>query len=196
VRNLVEDFDGTTALLNNGSSIHFVQLKDMDISGTEIRRRLRAEQSISDLVPLEVENIIRDQHLYEAFDHKIGDFEAFTRFCAKILDDKGGISVLGYDLRELDAPSEFTLISSGTSSRHTQALADSVVRAVKQEYGVYPQSIEGMREGRWIVIDYGSLIVHLFYDYVRQEYRLEELWRAGKAMSSVASPATPKISAQ
>lgn len=182
VQNLVEDFDGNTALLKGGKSISFVQLNDIDISGTEIRRRLRAGQSISEFLPLEAENIIRDLKLYESFEHKIGDYESFTQFCANILDDRGGINVNGFDLRELDAPSEFTLIVSGTSSRHTQSLAESVSRAVKQEYGVFPQSIEGVREGRWVVMDYGSLIVHIFYDYVRQEYRLEELWRAGQRM--------------
>lgn len=182
VQGLIEDFDGNTALLKGGKSISFVQLEDLDVSGTEIRRRLRAGQSISDLLPLEAENIIRDLRLYENFEQKIGDFEAFTQFCARILDDRGGINVNGFDLRELDAPSEFTLVTSGTSSKHAQSLAESVSRAVKQEYGVFPQSIEGVREGRWVVMDYGSLIVHVFYDYVRQEYRLEELWRAGKIM--------------
>lgn len=182
VRAQAEDFDGATALLKGGKNIYFIQLEDVEASGTEIRRRLRAGQSISELVPLEVENKIRSLRLYESFDHKIGDFEAFTHFCAKVLEDKGGISVLGYDLREIDAPSEFTLITSGTSTRHAQALAESVSRAVKQEYGVFPQSVEGTREGRWVVLDYGSLMVHIFYDYVRQEYRLEELWRDAKLM--------------
>ena len=51
---------------------------------------------------------------------------------------------------------------------------------VKKEFGVWPQGMEGQEEGRWVVIDYGSLIVHSFYDFVRHEYRLEELWKNGK----------------
>ena len=43
--------------------------------------------------------------------------------------------------------------------------------------------IEGVDEGRWVVVDYGPLIVHLFYDFVRQEYRLEDLWKEGKELT-------------
>ena len=57
-----------------------------------------------------------------------------------------------------------------------------VSQAVKDEYGVYPQGFEGMKEGRWVVIDYGGLMIHIFYDFVRNEYKIEELWKAGKKM--------------
>jgi nicotinate-nucleotide adenylyltransferase len=90
--------------------------------------------------------------------------------------DKGGVNVKNYDLRDKSAPSEFTVICSGTSTRHATALAEHLTREVKKDYNVWPQNIEGQSEGRWIVIDYGALIMHTFYDYVRQEYRLEELW--------------------
>jgi nicotinate-nucleotide adenylyltransferase len=43
--------------------------------------------------------------------------------------------------------------------------------------------VEGLSEGRWVLLDYGSLIVHIFYDFVRQEYRLEELWKESKELS-------------
>jgi len=51
---------------------------------------------------------------------------------------------------------------------------------VKDEFNVFPQSVEGVSEGRWVLLDYGVMIVHIFYDFVRQEYRLEELWREGR----------------
>ena len=50
---------------------------------------------------------------------------------------------------------------------------------MKDHLGVRPISIEGLTEGRWVAVDYGALIIHIFYDYVRQEYRLEELWKKG-----------------
>jgi len=75
------------------------------------------------------------------------------------------------------------LIASGTSTRHAASLAENVVQAVKEEYNVLPQSVEGVDEGRWVVIDYGSLIVHVFYDFVRQEYSLEKLWKDGKDLN-------------
>lgn len=176
VRSLVADHDLHQAVLKNGHSIHFFKLADVDASGTEIRRKVRFNQSIHGLVPPGVEEYIRENKLYESVQRNIGDFQKFTEFCASILNDKGGVNVQTYDLRDRQAPSEFTLISSGTSTRHATALSEHIVKEVKKEYGIWPENVEGQVEGRWVVIDYGALIIHVFYDYVRQEYRLEELW--------------------
>lgn len=176
VRALVGDYDRQQAMLKNGRSIHFVQLKDVETSGTEIRRKIRVGQSIQSDVPPAVEEFIRSEKLYESVQKKIGDFKKFTDYCSLLLNDKGGVNVQSYDLRSQSSPSEFTIIASGTSTRHTTALAEHLIKDVKKEYGVWPESLEGQKEGRWVVVDYGALIVHIFYDFVRQEYRLEELW--------------------
>ena len=177
VRGMVDDFDSNQAMLKNGRTIYFYQLEDVDASASEIRKKIRFEQSILTLVPSGVEEYIRKNKLYESVQRNIGDFEKFTAFCSKVLIDKGGINVQTYDLRAKQAPSEFTLIASGTSTRHASALAEHLIREIKKDYNVWPESLEGQNEGRWIVIDYGALIVHTFYDFVRQEYRLEELWK-------------------
>jgi nicotinate-nucleotide adenylyltransferase len=176
VRALMDDYDAHQAVLKSGRTIYFYQLKDVDVSGTEVRKKARFGQSIATLVPSEVAEYIREHKLYESVQRNIGDFEKFTAYCGAILTDKGGINVQQYDLRDRQAPSEFTLIASGTSTRHATALAEHLIREVKKDYNVWPESLEGQYEGRWIVIDYGALIVHTFYDYVRQEYRLEDLW--------------------
>lgn len=176
VRNLVGDADTKNAVLKTGRNIHFIQLEDVDVSATEIRKKIRLEQSIVGLVPPSVDEYIREQGLYNTVGEQIGDFEKFAAYCEKLLLDKGGVNVKTYDLRERNTISEFTVICSGTSTRHASALAEHLMREVKKDYGVWPVSIEGQTEGRWIVVDYGALIAHVFYDFVRQEYRLEELW--------------------
>ncbi|HMN67525.1 MAG TPA: nicotinate (nicotinamide) nucleotide adenylyltransferase [Bdellovibrionales bacterium] len=176
VRQLVGDHDSKQAMLKTGKQIHFYQLDDVEVSGTEIRKKVRFGQSVQALVPQAVEEYVRESKLYESVQRNIGDFEKFTAWCAKTLIDKGGVNVKVFDLRDRSAPSEFTLVCSGTSTRHATALAEHLIREVKKEYGVWPESIEGTGEGRWIVVDYGALIIHAFYDFVRQEYRLEELW--------------------
>lgn len=176
VRSMVGDHDRHQAILKNGHNIHFVQLKDVETSGTEIRRKIRLGQSIQTDVPPPVSEFIRSNKLYESVQNNIGDFKKFTEYCAMNLTEKGGINVQSYDLRESNAPAEFTLIASGTSTRHTTALAEHLIKEIKKDYGVWPESLEGQGEGRWVVVDYGALIVHVFYDFVRQEYRLEELW--------------------
>jgi nicotinate-nucleotide adenylyltransferase len=176
VRNLVGDSDSKQAVLKTGRTIYFIQLEDVEVSGTEIRRKVRINQDVQTLVPPGVEEYIREHKLYETVQRLIGDFEKFSAYCEKVLADKGGINVKTYDLRERSAPSEFTVIASGTSTRHASALSEHLIREVKKDYGVWPENFEGQIEGRWIVIDYGALIVHTFYDFVRQEYRLEDLW--------------------
>jgi nicotinate-nucleotide adenylyltransferase len=71
-------------------------------------------------------------------------------------------------------------------------MAENLIQAVKEEFNVYPLGVEGIDEGRWVVVDYGPLIVHLFYDFVRQEYRMEELWKEGKEFKLSDKNAGPK----
>ncbi len=182
IKKLAEEFDFNFIELKSGRSIQFIHLEDVELSSTELRKWLRNGKNVEKYIPLGVERFIKSHKLYQNLGKRIGDFEKFTHFCGEILFAKKGIQVRGFDLRQMSAPSEFSLVASGTSTRHTSSLAESVMEAVKDEYNVYPQSIEGAGEGRWVVLDYGSLIVHVFYDFVRQEYSLEKLWKEAKDM--------------
>lgn len=185
VRLMVKKFSRQTADLITGKRIHFLQLEDLDVSGTDIRRRLRDGREVVGLMPKSVEEFVVAQKLYRRSSSSIVDFGSFTQQCADWLKSKGGLNIQGFDIREMNAPTEFTLVASGTSTRHTTALAEFISREVKTQLGVYPQGVEGLQEGRWVVLDYGSLIIHIFYDFVRQEYRLEELWSKGKPLNLV-----------
>lgn len=182
LRNLVAVFDRQFIALTTGRSIEFLRLADVDVSASEVRKRLRTGRNVDRHITIGVEDYIRQNQLYSPLGPRIGDYEAFTKFCAQALFDKKAINVKAFDLRGTDSVAEFTLIASGTSTRHATSLAENVARAVKDEFNVYPQSLEGTGEGRWVVIDYGALIIHVFYDFVRQEYRLEDLWKAGRQM--------------
>lgn len=180
LRKLVAVFDRQFMALTTERSIELVRLQDVDVSASDVRKRLRTGRNVDRHLNIAVEDYIREQGLYAPLGPKIGDYEAFTRFCAQALFAKKAIHVRGFDLRGVEAATEFSLIASGTSTRHASALAESVARAVKEEFNVLPQSMEGSGEGRWVLLDYGSLIVHIFYDFVRQEYRLEDLWKQGR----------------
>jgi nicotinate-nucleotide adenylyltransferase len=169
--------------LKTGNELRFVNLQDVDVSGTEVRRKVRRDENVLSLIPSQVFDYIKEQKLYDKSEVLISDYSEFTRFCAKIAADKGGLSPSAYDLREMVQPSEFALVLSGTSTRHTRALSEHIIKEAKDRYGIYPQSTEGLQEGRWIIIDYGALMIHIFYDFVRNEYRLEELWRQAKSLS-------------
>jgi nicotinate-nucleotide adenylyltransferase len=183
LRSEVTEFDFNFVELKSGRNIQFINIKEMDISGTDLRKRIRSGRNLEKFLPLEVEKYIKENNLYKPIGDKVGDYEKFTRFCSDFLIGKKSIAVRAFDLRSIQAPSEFTIVTSGTSTRHSVSLAENLIQAVKDEYGVYPQSLEGIEEGRWVLVDYGSLIVHVFYDYARQEYRLEDLWKKGTELN-------------
>ena len=72
---------------------------------------------------------------------------------------------------------EYFLICTGTSTPHVRALADAVEKAVKETFdGRLPHHVEGYREGNWILLDYGELLIHVFLAETRRFYSLERLW--------------------
>lgn len=192
IQSLVADFDRQFLALKSERSIEFVRLQDVDVSSTEVRKRLRTERNVDRYLDIKVEDYIKQNSLYASLGPRIGDYEAFTKFCAQVLFDKKALNVRAFDLTSIEAVSEYTLIASGTSTRHTSALAENIQRAVKEEFNVFPQAAEGTGEGRWVVLDYGSLIIHLFYDFIRMEYRLEDLWKSGKDLGLVDQTLPPK----
>lgn len=91
------------------------------------------------------------------------------------------------DVREKTSVCDWFVIVSGTSSRHVKSLAEEVIKAAKG-LKMPPLGVEGAREGEWIVVDLGDLVVHLMQPRVREFYALEKLWGvAGMAVAS--SPA-------
>ena len=84
-------------------------------------------------------------------------------------------SVVALDVRELTSYADTFLIATGTSDRHARSIADSIVEALRAS-GQKPLGVEGYDEGRWVLIDAGDVIVHVFQSDVRDEYDLERLW--------------------
>jgi ribosome-associated protein len=83
------------------------------------------------------------------------------------------------DLRGLSAFTDYFMICSGQSDRQVQAIADSICIELKED-GFEPISVEGYREGRWVVVDFGDLVIHVFHDALRDYYNIEELWYDAK----------------
>jgi len=79
------------------------------------------------------------------------------------------------DLRELTSFTDFFVIAHGTSSRQNAAIAEAVVAALKPA-GLRPLSVEGRDSADWVLVDYGSIVVHVFSRAAREHYALEKLW--------------------
>ncbi len=92
-----------------------------------------------------------------------------------LLFDRKAEDVTLLDLREIAGATDFFLIATGRSDTHVSAIADHVVDELKLE-GVRPYGVEGMRGGRWVLVDYVDFVVHVFHPAAREFYQLERLW--------------------
>lgn len=95
--------------------------------------------------------------------------------CARAAIDKKGNHSLIYGVGHIGAFTDYFLITSGSSDRQVQAIADEIHRVCK-DAGLGAPVLEGYDEGRWILIDVGPVVVHVFLDAIREFYDLESLW--------------------
>lgn len=76
----------------------------------------------------------------------------------------------------ISSVADYFFICSGSSSRQVQAIAEKILEKVKKTGGFLPLGVEGKSQGHWLLIDYGDVIIHIFYKPVREFYDLEGLW--------------------
>jgi len=95
--------------------------------------------------------------------------------CSREAADRQAEDVLILDLARHTSFTDYFVIGSGRSSRQVQAIAEQVERRML-EAGFRPLHIEGQQEGHWILMDYGDVIVHIFYRPIRELYDLEIFW--------------------
>lgn len=95
--------------------------------------------------------------------------------CARALLDRKAVDLAILEVKTLSSFTDYFLICSGNSDRQVQAIASHIEEKLGQQ-GIRPLGIEGKREGHWILLDYGDVVIHVFYQPVREFYDLERLW--------------------
>lgn len=95
--------------------------------------------------------------------------------CAQAALDHKAIDLVILSIQNLSSFTDYFVICSGNSDRQVQAIASHIEEKLAG-IGLPPLGIEGKREGRWILLDYGEVVVHIFYHPVREFYDLERLW--------------------
>jgi len=103
------------------------------------------------------------------------DVEATTKVVLTSLEDDKAEDILAIDIRGKSSFADMLVVASGRSSRHVGALADHVMRNLK-EAGLKDVRIEGMPQGDWVLVDAGDVIIHLFRPEVRSFYNIEKIW--------------------
>lgn len=101
----------------------------------------------------------------------------------KYLSDKKAYGIVYIDVESKTSLCDYFIICSGRSSTQVKSLAENLEEKMEKERNISPRRREGVREGRWAVLDYEDVIVHIFNDEERDFYHLERLWEDGKNLT-------------
>jgi ribosome-associated protein len=108
-----------------------------------------------------------------------------AKMAVEALEDRKGEDVHVIDISEISTLADYFIIASGTNINQVQALADNV-QEVLGRAGFDTKNVEGYESGKWILLDFGDIIVHVFDSENRLFYDLERIWRDGKLIDSTS----------
>ncbi|GIK48547.1 MAG: ribosome silencing factor [Hyphomonadaceae bacterium] len=106
------------------------------------------------------------------------DVEAATQVVLASLEDDKAEDIVSIDIRGKSSFADMLIVASGRSARHVGALADHVLRKLK-DAGVKDVRVEGLPQADWVLVDAGDVVVHLFRPEVRAFYNIEKIWSGG-----------------
>lgn len=98
-----------------------------------------------------------------------------ARLCLEIIQERKAVDPILMEVGRLTSIADYFLVASGASSRQVQAISQHMARRLREE-GFRPFGVEGEQEGHWVLMDYGDVVIHIFYQPVREFYDLEGLW--------------------
>ncbi len=107
------------------------------------------------------------------------DFELVEKI-ANYLGDKKGEDIVVLEVKNITLICNYFILVTGSNPTHIQALADGVVEELKENEEIRPINYEGVKKGEWILLDYGSVVLHVFGSEARKFYNLERLWGEAK----------------
>ena len=157
------------------TTIFLLTIDALDIASSDIRKRLSNSMPISGMVSQPVREYIKEHRLYMTQPDSLPNE---IILCVEAGQDKKAEDTLVLDLRGLSSFTDYFVVMQGNSSRQNQAILESVELRLKKE-NIRPLSVEGKKHGEWILMDYGSFIVHIFSSQARAYYALEKLWGDG-----------------
>ena len=95
--------------------------------------------------------------------------------CTKIIKERKAINPILFEMAGLTSITDYFIVASGASNRQVQAISKHVMKRMREQ-GFRAYGVEGEQEGHWVLMDYGDVIIHIFYQPVREFYDLEGLW--------------------
>jgi ribosome-associated protein len=119
------------------------------------------------------------------------DIRKKQRAVVEALEDIKGRDIVVFNVARHGSIFDRVVIASGDSTRQVNALAGSVQERAK-EIGARVYGVEGRRNGEWVLVDLGDIVVHIMHPAVRSHYNLEELWGGKEVKLKRAAPAAPR----
>jgi len=110
---------------------------------------------------------------------------------ARVAEENRGRDIVVLDMRELTPMFDYFVLATGTSRRQLHAMSEEIDHALEEGLGDRRLGIEGYDESRWILLDYGDVVIHLFEPETRKYYAIEELW--GQAKRVPLQPRLPRM---
>jgi nicotinate-nucleotide adenylyltransferase len=155
--------------------IFVAEIEALDIASSRIRELVRENAPISGMVAGSVDTYIKEHGLYKMNPETLP--EEITRTVAASQDKKAE-EILVLDLRGISSFTDYFIIMTGNSGKQNQAILEGIEQALKSR-DIRPLSVEGKTHAEWVLMDYGSFIVHIFLPTAREYYALEKLWGDG-----------------
>ena len=163
--------------------VTLLEIPALAISSTDCRERQRRGRPVWYLVPDGVVQYITKHGLYPTTGHTARSTMTATDHAlelvlaaARAASDKLAEQIIAFDVSEQLAITDAFVLASATNDRQVKAIVDEVEDKLR-EIGAKPIRREGERDGRWVLIDYGEIVVHVQHEEERQFYALERLWR-------------------
>ena len=169
----VQNYEKHIWRLKNGRQIIFFKshFSYHNFSSTQIKNKIRLGLSVDEDISSALHGKIQNYYKHLPSISKKSLHEDIGSF----LKEKGALNsqLFCFDQNLY----EYIFITSGLNTRHVRSLFFSLKEHIKKTYGIDPYHVEGENLCQWIVMDYGFLIIHIFYDYLRNYYQLEDLWK-------------------
>lgn len=106
--------------------------------------------------------------------------------CRELADNKKAEDIVVLDVRKLSSVTDYFVICSGTSEPHLRAIVSEIEDRLREDHGIRARAEDGANGGRWVVMDFFDVIVHVMHPDVRKQYDLEGLWSDAKPVRAAS----------
>ena len=128
-----------------------------------------------------IKSMEKDKIKSESVPHSSTTIDTLNQICKSAIDQKA-LDLRVLDLKGVSDIADHFIILSATSERHGKGIVDKIIQNLKSS-GEAPLCIDGYDKAEWILVDYGSIILHVFFEPKRQYYKFDELWENAKEVT-------------